>query len=438
MLELDGGSCGIRTHDHCIKSFTLPDLSGFPWSAHLYTNPVNTGYYRSGDFFTFLQSVPPVCPQIKFTKTDLLAIPSAPKGKRVDYTDPKTPGLELRVTDTGTKTFCFRQRAKSGGNPVRVTIGKFPTLTVDQARAEVAKLRAEFVKGEDPAKIKRDRRAEPTFGDLFNQFMKDRKLADSTRVSYETTVAKHLGKLLPLKISQIDRDRMRGLKIESDAQSNRIRAIVGAVFNWANIEGLIDQDNPAKVIKSRHIASRERFLQPEEVDRFLDAIGKNALGDFYLLCLLTGARKSNVQSMRWKDINWRDAVWMVPTTKNREPHAVPLMPEAIDILKARKGLHPIWVYPGIKGWKTGEVGHLKEPKKSWDRLRQDSGLHDLNMHDLRRTMGSWQSMDGASLTIVGKTLGQKSPEATKVYARLNLEPVREAMDRALGNLRRDQ
>jgi hypothetical protein len=47
-------------------------------------------------------------------------------------------------------------------------------------------------------------------------------------------------------------------------------------------------------------------------------------------------------------------------------------------------------------------------------------------------------MDGASLTIVGKTLGQKSPEATKVYARLNLEPVREAMDRALGNLRRDR
>ena len=366
--------------------------------------------------------------QIKFTKTILADLPNAAPGKRDNYQDTEIKSLYLRVTSSGVKTFCVFKRVS--GKLERITIGKFPEVTVTQARTKATDILASLFKGDNPAEVKRQLKGEPTFGDLFKDFMKNRKLADSTRVSYETTVNKHLAGILPLKISQVTRDRLRALKLESDAQSNRIRAIISAVFTWANTEGLIDQDNPAKVIKNRHIASRERFLQPDEVERFIAALKGNNLGSFYLLCLVTGQRQGSVRAMRWADINWKNSIWMLPTTKNKEPHAVPLMPEAIEILESRKGIDPVWVFPG-----TGKTGHLVEPKKSWDRLRRDAGLPDLNMHDLRRTMGSWQSMDGASLTTVGKTLGQKSPEAMKVYARMNLTPVREAMDKALENIR---
>jgi integrase len=53
------------------------------------------------------------------------------------------------------------------------------------------------------------------------------------------------------------------------------------------------------------------------------------------------------------------------------------------------------------------------------------------MHDLRRTLGSWQAAAGASLPIIGKSLGHKSLRATQVYARLNLDPVRTSVNQAV-------
>jgi hypothetical protein len=52
------------------------------------------------------------------------------------------------------------------------------------------------------------------------------------------------------------------------------------------------------------------------------------------------------------------------------------------------------------------------------------------MHDLRRTLGSWQALGGTSLQIIGKSLGHKSMKATEVYARLTTDPVREAVEKA--------
>jgi len=61
---------------------------------------------------------------------------------------------------------------------------------------------------------------------------------------------------------------------------------------------------------------------------------------------------------------------------------------------------------------------------------RDLRLHDLRLHDLRRTLGSWQAATGASLPIIGKSLGHKSLAATQIYARLNLDPVRASINKA--------
>lgn len=371
----------------------------------------------------------------KFTNSEIHALPPAPKGKRVDYDDPKTPGLSLRVTDAGAKTFSFRLRAKGARNPSRVTIGKHPAVSVDQARKEAARIRVQFIEGTDPAAIKRAIKGEPTFSELFERYLKDKTRSENTITSYRTTVDKHLKTILQLRVSEVTRDKLRSLRISSDAQNNRIRAIISGVFNWANAEGIIDQDNPAKVIKRRKMISRDRFLQPHEIEKFLKALESNNLADFFLLCLFTGARRGNVQEMKWSDLDLINCLWRKPTTKNGEPHVVPLMPEAVNLLKGREGLHPVYVFPGRCNRKTGVVGHLKNPQRSWEKLRKDSGIPDLDMHDLRRTLGSWQTIDGASLTVVGATLGHKSPAATQVYARLNLDPVRKSMKKALKKLK---
>ncbi len=175
--------------------------------------------------------------------------------------------------------------------------------------------------------------------------------------------------------------------------------------------------------------SRDRFLQPNELPRFFEAVANEpneAARDFFMISLLTGARKANTLAMRWDEINFHSATWRIAITKNSEPQVVHLPKEAVAILAERK-LHSqsSWVFPG-----EGASGHLADPKKAWGRILAEAGIENLRIHDLRRTLGSYQAATGASGYIIGKSLGHKSQQSTAVYARLNLDPVRESVNKA--------
>jgi integrase len=79
-----------------------------------------------------------------------------------------------------------------------------------------------------------------------------------------------------------------------------------------------------------------RFLLPEELPPFFEAVYEESnplLQGFFLLCLLTGARRSNVQAMRWAEISWELHEWRIATTKAGFAVVVPLCPLAVDILQ---------------------------------------------------------------------------------------------------------
>lgn len=107
--------------------------------------------------------------RLNFTKESLLQIPVPGKGKREVYLDAKTAGLQVRVTDTGVKTFSVYRRVK-GGPPKRITIGRFPEVTIEQARRQAAKINADIADGANPASVKRAHREELTFGELFTEY----------------------------------------------------------------------------------------------------------------------------------------------------------------------------------------------------------------------------------------------------------------------------
>ena len=68
--------------------------------------------------------------------------------------------------------------------------------------------------------------------------------------------------------------------------------------------------------------------------------------------------------------------------------------------------------------------------RQWREILKRADIEDLRIHDLRRSLGSWQTITGASLQVVGKTLGHSRPETTAIYSRLSDNPVREAMQTA--------
>jgi len=114
--------------------------------------------------------------------------------------------------------------------------------------------------------------------------------------------------------------------------------------------------------------------------------------------------------------------------KKGDPLVVVPSSNALAILNERAGTsdkNADWVFPSERG-----TGSVVDPKKAWERVREHSGLENVRMHDLRRTLGSWQALTGTSLQIIGKSQGHKSMKATEVYARLTTEPVREAVEKA--------
>lgn len=217
---------------------------------------------------------------------------------------------------------------------------------------------------------------------------------------------------------------------EHPTTANRVIAMASSLFGYAKEHRLFKGVNPAHDIKKFPETKRDRFLQSDELPAFFKSLSEEPNGmlrDYFLISLLTGARRSNVQEMQWSDIHLERGEWRIPTTKNGDSQTVTLTAEVVEILRARQGNNPTWVFPG-----TGSTGHIVEPKKAWKRVLERAGISNLRIHDLRRTLGSWQAKTGASLVIVGKSLNHKSPSTTAIYARLDLDPVRESVDRATG------
>ena len=83
---------------------------------------------------------------------------------------------------------------------------------------------------------------------------------------------------------------------------------------------------------------------------------------------------------------------------------------------------------------TGKTGHLVEPKSAWKRILTRADIKNLRIHYLRRTLGNYQAMAGSSLQIIGRFLGHKSTQATQIYSRMNLDPVRESVKGATADI----
>jgi integrase len=371
--------------------------------------------------------------KFNFTKLTLDALPYSAKGKRVYYYDIKTRGLGMSVTNNGTKTFIVYR--KVNGKPERVTLGRYPDMTIEQARGKAAAINAAIAQGDNPADQHRAKRAEMTLEDLKNEYLTRcadfNKRPDKPRNNYRLYLS-HWDKR---KLSSIKAHEVQALHAKLGRENGKVTAnialkLLHVMFNKAINEWRIWKgENPAHGIKKFPEKSRDRFLQADEFPRFLQAVidePNEIMRDYILLSLLTGARKANVLAMRWNELNFDRGEWRIPETKNGTPQSVPLTTEAIAILKSRlEQKNSDYVFPG-----AGKTKHLMEPKKGWDRILKRADISELRIHDLRRTLGSWQAATGASLSVIGKTLNHKNVSTTAIYARLSLDPVREAMGKA--------
>nr|MBA3916059.1 tyrosine-type recombinase/integrase [Terriglobales bacterium] len=330
-----------------------------------------------------------------FTKRLLDKLPLPANSQRAYFYDSLTRGLALAGSPAGKKVFVLYR--KVAGRPERITIGPYPDLTIEQARGRAAELNGAIARGENPARDKRSVRDENTLAELFDKYLEDhlkpkRKQWASTKALFDL----HLKNWRLRKISEIRRTDVIGLHTRIGTNSgkhtaNRVVELLRALFNRAiawEWNGL----NPAAKVEAFPERERERFLQPDELPAFwkaLHAEENETARDYILMSLLTGARRSNVQSMNWNEINFQAATWRIPEIKSKSGEAmtITLSAPALAILHTRKASSDSqFVFPGV-----GKSGHLIEPKSAWKRIIDRAGISDLRIHDLRRTLGSWQA-----------------------------------------------
>lgn len=368
-----------------------------------------------------------------FIKKSLDALPLPEEGKRLYIYDTKVRGLELMVTPQGTKS--FKVYRKFNNKPIRVTLGKYPEMTIENARREAQKIINELNAGKNPNNEKKKLRSETTFKELFTLYMERHSKQEKKTWKYdERDVPRFLGHWFQRKLSAITKQEIQALheKVRAENglyQANRLLSRIQGIYNKA-IEWGWEGVNPATGIKKFKEKSRDRFLHPDELPRFfesLDAEQNDTIRDYIYVSLFTGVRKTNVMEMRWEDLYLERKEWLVPDTKNGDPLRVHLVDSVIELLQKRGSSYGSgeWVFPG-----TGATGHLMEPKAGWKRILDRAGIKELRIHDLRRTLGSWQAATGANSFMIGRSLGHKTPQSTAVYARLNLDPVRDSVEKA--------
>lgn len=387
----------------------------------------------------------------KFTKTWIegLAVEA-----RTRYTDINHPTLTLRVTSSGSKTFYYRARHKHRG-VVERKIGPFGQWTIDQARAKATEMAASFNAGIDPeeaAKEAAQKRWQDsiTFNDAITAWLSDfQKLVEDgsrrqrTLDNYSDTYRLYLQQPfghLPLVEFTCDvfEEHMSEQSISATLH-NLIRVIVSSAFKHASKKHRHEFPNPAIHVQFRTGRKRDRFLQPDEAARLFASIdqAEPIYQDLVRVILFTGQRKGAVYTMEWAELDLNRNTWSIPARKmkGKKPHTVPLVPAVSDILKRRRQeVTGRYVFP----WKNGPHLPLNHGYY-WYKIIKRAGLDNdengqerLTIHDLRRTLASWQAAEGVGLQQISQTLAHQDISLTaSVYAHINAESTRAGIQAAV-------
>ena len=376
--------------------------------------------------------------KINFTKGNIEDVSLPEKGQRATYHDTKTPGLQLRVSSTGVKTFCVRRR-NSTGAVERVTLGTYPSMTPEQARKKAIDVNADLAKGISPMEKKRQERAEMTFSEFWLEYMEQySKVHKKPRTIQEDekTYKNYLSTLGTRKLSKITEEDCKALHREigkrtSGATANRAIAVLSGALGFAQDGGYLT-DNPARAVKRFKEIARDRYIQSDEMMPFWQALldePNRDFADFFMIALLTGQRRADVLAMRWNQISLERKEWRIPDPKNGEPLTVPLVVEVVSLLQARQAKSSEWVFPG-----EGKTGHLAEPKTAWKRILERAGIDDLRIHDLRRTLGSNMAAAGVNTITTARAMGHKTLSMALRYQQLGTDPRRAAIEAGAGSI----
>jgi integrase len=421
---------------------------------------------------------------IKFTKATILAITPEP-GKRLEFADSVLPGLRLRVTPSGIKSFCVARYCDN--KFIRVTLGKFPNLTIDQAREMASRTLGEVATTKrNPNNLRREEKEKLiTLGDALTEYIKSRahRIKQTTIDQYEGILANFSGDWLRMPLALIDRERVEtrhkaitdggvwfgdkpqrsGVAAGSKSQADLWARVLRAVYRYSHDHyrdgdgNRLLPDPPTMVLSTKrkwHGTTRKTSrIRNNELSRWLMAVDavrqhstsiRDDLGvsvcDALDVALFTGLRRAEVFGLEWERVNLSGRYFWIDKTKNGDPLELPITDTLYAIFERRKDErvdNNPYVFPATKG------GIITDPRRVIDQISEATTRNGEDMpiaftcHDARRTFGSVAELVGVGSYILKRLMNHKtmrSADVTQGYLHFSadelLEPAKK-IERAI-------
>ena len=363
-------------------------------------------------------------PNVRLNESRIEAFRS--RSRPYDVRDTELKGFGVRVLPSGAKRFFIHSQHE--GRRIWKTVGNAGSIGLEEARRQAAELLAAIRRDEVPA-LPEDRLFEVVAEEVFERYGRHWKSGTMkvNRKYLRSTILPWFGGKNIADIAKQDVQRWFASLRATPVAADRSAPILSVIMRQAEIYGYRPEgSNPCIGIRRYRRKGRERFLSEPELRRLgavLSSHERRHLREvsFVRLLLLTGCRKSEIGTLQWSD--HRDGRLFLRDGKTG-PRTVWLSSPARAVLGAlpRQGK---WVFPSSR---TREPVSSVVFERFWRRVREETEISDVRLHDLRHTYASIAVMQGETITTTGRLLGHNDPQTTLKYAHLSDRSVREATD----------
>lgn len=344
--------------------------------------------------------------------------------RRLEVPDPALAGLYLVVQPSGAKSWAVRYR--HAGKPRKLTLGRWPIMTIAAARAAATEALERIDHGADPAGEKAAaKRAAPTRRDTFAALLDlyDRRHLSRLRSGAQVRRALEIHALPAwgeTEIAEISRRDVRDLLDEiveagHATTANRVRLYLSGFFNFLVERDVIEVSPVMGIRPPARETARERVLSDEEVRWLWQACGRvgQPWGPAVQLLLLTGQRAGEVFGMTDDELD--GDLWRLPAArvKNGRAHEVPLSAQAREVLA---GVERIGDYIFTTTGRTPVSGRHKARERlhrfMLEAAEAERGesveIPHWTFHDLRRTAATGLARLGIPVRVTEAVLNHVS------------------------------
>ena len=346
-----------------------------------------------------------------------------PAKGQTTFWDQGQSGFGVRVSSGGARSFVLVY----GANRTRKTIGRYPAVSLKQARDKAKELLAEFTLG-------LERHRSISWTEARERFIQDceRKNKPNTVAYYRKRLDKHF-KFGQRNLSDISKqDVLQRIRKISTSASEQHHAFVAArtLFNWAVREDLISASPLQGVGGFKPAKARERVLNEDELRSVWleDERAPYPYGPLIKVLILTGLRRTEAASLEWSFIDEVEGVVSIPAhlTKNGRTHSIPLSGKLAQVFADLPRINK-YLFPSAHEKGTIFNGWGKSKARFDAKL---VGVEPYTLHDLRRTFATTHAKIGTPIHVTEKLLNHVSGTISGVAAIYNRHTYLEEMQTA--------